>query len=232
MTMAVSSANPVLRFLGGHMRLSIVFWVFGLTPLMLIAGAGRAFYTSNFVTIASSAFYGILWSWGLALCWVYAVVVFIALWNSAGRYTGQHLYGHSARAVGTALMVGGAVFTIETSTRTVDEALANEIRWLNASAPVLFDGSTRFDEAALGRDGNLSVYYTLLEPPESAMGMIQLEIDAYAALRASQCANPTLLAIFHKGRAVTVHYHDSSLQKLFEVAISANDCVEAWRVPT
>ena len=151
----------------------------------------------------------------------YALFILIAIWRSAGNYKGPSHWAILARivVVGNALYL---VYLLVQSTNT-EYALAEEIKMMNASLPVMVDSETRLDRVDMG-ERLLEYRYTLVNQRAANIDGSRLANVMRGVLAANACGEDQTRALLEDDYSLKYIYLGSDQQYITDLTVTIDDC--------
>jgi hypothetical protein len=220
------SPNFFVRLFKGDISLPVTYWVFGV----LIGGVGFWIVLEvielNYATIATSSsgiwltqgFY-----WFIIACSLY---ILIAIWRSAGKYSGKAVWAILARVavvLGALSLAGNFIVGMRQGTNS-DTTLQEELRIMNKSLPVMMDDATRLDHISLqGRD--IYYNYTLINLLEKDLDIERFDAVMTPKIKTNGCENGATRPLLDEGRNLVYMYRDKQSNPVSKIIVSRSDCL-------
>lgn len=218
---------PVKLF-RGDVRLSVTYWVFGV----LIGGFFFAIVIEiaehNYIDIVRSKVGAIALQVGYWLMVVYSIFVAVAIWRSAGKYTGNQAWAILARV---AVVLGG-VSLLASLVTVLDQgsdstfALEEELLMIRKGLPTMIDESTRLDDVSL-QEEDIHYDYTLIGYAAGNIDVERFKVLMSARIKTTACTNPETRSFLDAGRSLVYLYRDKHSKPLAEIMVTKSDCLGA-----
>ncbi|MDJ0911795.1 MAG: hypothetical protein QNI99_21605 [Woeseiaceae bacterium] len=212
-------SNYFLRLFRGDIPLVVTYWVWGILGNAVLSGISVAI-ESNYASVVTSTgglslvryFY-----WGAL---AYAVFTWIAIWRSAGKYTGAG-WGIVARVV-VVLSVLANLYWL-TIVADDDYSLQAEITMINQSLPVMVDDYTRLDSVEY-ETTRLSYYYTIVGTRRSDINVDFLRNFVRGSATETLCNDSLSAEVLETGIDYRYSYTDEYGAFIMELTITESDC--------
>lgn len=219
-------SNYIVRLFRGDTPLVITYWVFGVLIGNGTITIAYALVESNYMVIASST----LGLWALLVfnlfLVVYGIFIFIAIWRSAGKYSGNSTWAASARVAvifGAFYLIAAFVSVFQLSQNS-DFMLEEEIRLINKSLPVFVNNVTRLDSAmVIGRD--VIYNYTLIDESVDTLDIDRFNTIMMPIAKTNVCDDEDLTVLVNDNRKIVYMYSDRYSRAVSRIAVEKQDCL-------
>ncbi|WP_417347142.1 hypothetical protein [Ferrimonas sp.] len=211
----------IRRLFAGDVSLPVTFWLFGG---LVAAVGGRLFawtVEENTLAIVTSE-YGLTMVTGLS--WLfrgYLVFILIAIWRSAGNYTGSTSWTVLARIV--VLMNAVSLADVLLSDRISEAQLEEQVVALKEKLPAMVDDDTQLDDVIL-TSGTVDYVYSLVDYTSDDVDSKQFHDAITPLLIEGTCQSAQSMTILNTGRALTYWYYGTDDGLIAEVSVVAKDC--------
>lgn len=211
----------IFKLFRGDIPLVITYWVFGV----LVGGVGLRFaasvYEKNYFELVTKN-----GNTSIALLFFFATVIYsafilTAIWRSAGKYEGNHIWRILARIV----VVGNGIFIVYSLILAFDfdHRLEQEIRLINNSLPTMVDTDTRLDYVSSDKS---YVYYEYTLPNKSIDELDAVFFNIQMGLQVIHisCTTEETRNLLERGLAAKHTYRDKSHTTIGSFIVSIKDC--------
>lgn len=176
------NVNFVLKLYRGDFSLPITYWLFGGIGGVLIRLV-MEIYEYNYAKITRSESIGfevaLLLFFIIAIA--YSLLMFIAIWRSAGKYKDSSLWSGLARfmvVLGVLAFIGESIALFNQGNNST-VSIRDEFEAMNKNLPIMLDDVTRLDHVSL-QDKDIYYDYTIIDAIEQ--GPSADDIDKFKSI--------------------------------------------------
>jgi len=227
-----AETSYLIRLFRGDVSLPITYWVFG----GLIGGVGlnvieKQIEAHRAAIVASS--FGRWFVNGFSFLTIaYTVFIFIAIWRSAGKYTGTKVWAVLARvavglgALSIVVMLALGIVQGLREAGVSRTAVKEKITELNKGMPRMIDSGTRLNRIAMvGRD--LHYDCTLIKYLASDLNEEKFSSAMRKKLTKGLCSKKETRAALDDGRNFVYEFHDKIGKPIATIAVQDSGCLLA-----
>jgi len=222
----IQNGSLIARLWRGNVSLFKTYWGFGVLGGILLNIAYFLFVENNYMRIASLRYGEYIFYAISILAVLYSIFILIAIWRSAGKYTGRRLWSILARIaviLGFIQVAGAIAKTVNTLNVDTIAGIREQLATANRSLPIMVDEITRLDRLDLvGR--KITYSYTLLGKSRSDFNLEEFSASINSSIRAGQCEDDTTKQFLNEVDQVSYVYRDKDGMPLARVDITKADC--------
>ena len=209
----------IARLFRGDIPLVTTYWLWGVLGNGVFSGLSLVI-EANYASVVTSwgGVFLVRYFYWVALA--FAVFTWIAIWRSAGKYTGQG-WDVAARVM-VLIAVLANVYWL-TAASDDDYSLQAEVRMMNQSLPVMLDDYTRLDSVAY-ETTRLSYYHTIVGAPASEIDADFLRQFVRGNVIETVCNDHASIEILENGIDYRYAYTDEAGKFITELTVTISDC--------